>query len=67
METTETKAGSDVNRKKQGRGRGHAGSSRGRGSRVNDLTRPRISPSSVSPSNGQLEISYHKVSSNELL
>lgn len=67
METMETKAGSDVNKKKQGRGRGHAGSGRGRGSRVSDQTRPRISPSTCSPSNGQLEISYHKVSSNEML
>ena len=66
VETMETKAGFDVNRKKQGRGRGHAGSGRGRGSRASDQTRAHISPSTISPSNGQLEISCHKVSSNDL-
>lgn len=60
VETMETKAGFDVNRKKQGRGRGHAGSGRGRGSRASDQTRAHISPSTISPSNGQLEISCHK-------
>ncbi|KAK9280371.1 hypothetical protein L1049_014060 [Liquidambar formosana] len=60
VETMETKAGFDVTRKKQGRGRGHSVTGRGRGSRVNDQTRMEISPSTVSPSNGQLDNSYHK-------
>lgn len=60
LETVETKA-SDTNRKKQGRGRGNTVSSRGRGSRVNDQTRSQICPSTVAPSNGLLENSYHKV------
>ncbi|GMN46970.1 hypothetical protein TIFTF001_016139 [Ficus carica] len=59
LETVETKA-SDTNRKKQGRGRGNTVSSRGRGSRVNDQTRSQICPSTVAPSNGLLENSYHK-------
>ncbi|XWS73785.1 hypothetical protein CRYUN_Cryun02cG0159200 [Craigia yunnanensis] len=60
VEPMESKASSDGNRKKQGRGRGHSVSSRGRGSRANDQTRQQISSSFVTPSNGQLENSYHK-------
>lgn len=59
-ETLEAKA-SDVNRKKHGRGRGNSGSGRGRGSRANEQARSQISSSTVSPSNGQLESSHHKV------
>ncbi|XP_021278197.1 serine/threonine-protein kinase TOUSLED [Herrania umbratica] len=60
VEAMESKASSDGNRRKQGRGRGHSVSSRGRGSRANDQTRQPISSSILSPSNGQLENSYHK-------
>ncbi|XP_030504796.1 serine/threonine-protein kinase TOUSLED isoform X1 [Cannabis sativa] len=59
-ETVETKVNVDVNRKKQGRGRGHSVSGRGRGSRNNDQTRSQINPSTITPSNGQLENSYNK-------
>ncbi|GLT81906.1 hypothetical protein SLE2022_003310 [Rubroshorea leprosula] len=59
-EATETKASSDGNRRKQGRGRGNSVSSRGRGSKVNDQARSQTSGSTVSPSNGQLENSYQK-------
>ncbi|KAG2674210.1 hypothetical protein I3760_13G124100 [Carya illinoinensis] len=60
VETLNSKANSDVNRKKQGRGRGYSVSGRGRGSRINDQTRSQVSASTVSPSNGQLENSYPK-------
>ena len=60
VENVESKVNSDLNRKKHGRGRGSV-SGRGRGSRVNDQTRSQISSSTVSPSNGQLENSHHKV------
>ncbi|XP_030960387.1 serine/threonine-protein kinase TOUSLED isoform X5 [Quercus lobata] len=60
VENVESKANSDLNRKKQGRGRGHSVSGRGRGSRANDQTKSQISSSTCSPSNGQLENSYHK-------
>ncbi|XWS71367.1 hypothetical protein CRYUN_Cryun03dG0132700 [Craigia yunnanensis] len=60
VEHVESKASSDGNRRKQGRGRGHSVSSRGRGSRANDQTRQQISSSIVTLSNGQLENSYHK-------
>ncbi|KAJ4829154.1 hypothetical protein Tsubulata_032710 [Turnera subulata] len=59
-ETTETKVGSDVNRRKQSRGRGQSVSGRGRGSRVNDQARSQNSASTALPSNGQLENSYNK-------
>ncbi|OMO91044.1 hypothetical protein CCACVL1_07230, partial [Corchorus capsularis] len=59
-EPMEPRASSDGNRRKQGRGRGHSVSSRGRGSRANDQARQQVSSSIVSPSNGQLENSYHK-------
>ncbi|GKV35066.1 hypothetical protein SLEP1_g43383 [Rubroshorea leprosula] len=59
-EATDTKASSDGNRRKQGRGRGNSVSSRGRGSKVNDQARSQTSGSTVSPSNGQLENSYQK-------
>ena len=61
VEAVESKTSSDGNRRKQGRGRGHSVSSRGRGSRANDQTRQQISSSLVTPSNGQFENSYHKV------
>lgn len=61
VETVETKGNSDVNRKKHGRGRGNPASGRGRGSRINDHTRSQVCPSTVAPSNGQLENSYSKV------
>ncbi|KAJ0083232.1 hypothetical protein Patl1_30277 [Pistacia atlantica] len=51
--------GLDVNKKKHGRGRGNSVSGRGRGSR-NEQARPQISATTVSPSNGQPENSYHK-------
>lgn len=47
-------------RKKQTPGRDHSTSSRRRGSRANDRTKPRISPPTVLQSNGQLENSCHK-------
>lgn len=62
VETVETKANSDVNRKKHGRGRGQSVSGRGRGSRINDQTKSQICPLTVTSSNGQLENSYNKVS-----
>ncbi|KAL5575136.1 hypothetical protein UlMin_016835 [Ulmus minor] len=55
----ETKANSDTNRKRNGRGRGHSVSGRGRGSRVNDQSRSQIGSAVVTSSNGQLENSYH--------
>ncbi|KAL3518729.1 hypothetical protein ACH5RR_021318 [Cinchona calisaya] len=45
------KVASDINRKKQSRGRGYSASARGRGSRGNDQTKIQT----VSPPNGQLE------------
>ncbi|KAG4113469.1 hypothetical protein ERO13_D13G225700v2 [Gossypium hirsutum] len=59
VEPMESKASSEGNRRKQGRGRGHCVSSRGRGSRANDQTK-QTSSSTVTPSNGQLENSFHK-------
>lgn len=58
-ETLETKVNIDISRKKPGRGRSQSG--RGRGSRANDQMRSQISASTISPLNGQLECSYHKV------
>lgn len=55
----DAKTGSEVNRKKQSRGREHSTSGRGRGSRVNDRTKVRISPPIGLQSNGLLENSYH--------
>ncbi|GMP91795.1 hypothetical protein CsSME_00042320 [Camellia sinensis var. sinensis] len=60
VETTDPKPGVDVNRRRQGRGRGHAASGRGRGSRVNGQARTQTSPPINSPSNGQLINSHHK-------
>ncbi|XVE59711.1 hypothetical protein DITRI_Ditri05aG0068100 [Diplodiscus trichospermus] len=60
VEPLESKATSEGNRRKLGRGRSHSVSSRGRGSRANDQTRQQICSSVVPPSNGQLENSYHK-------
>ncbi|XP_050367376.1 serine/threonine-protein kinase TOUSLED isoform X2 [Argentina anserina] len=54
------KINSDVNKKKQGRGRANSVSGRGRGSRVQDQTRLLISPTTVSPPNGELENSFKK-------
>lgn len=63
VETMESnKANPEVSRKKQGRGRGHSVSGRGRNSRINDQIRSQNS-STVSPSNGQFENSYLKVCS----
>ncbi|PSS09427.1 Serine/threonine-protein kinase [Actinidia chinensis var. chinensis] len=62
VETTDLKPGSDTNKRRQGRGRGHAVSARGRGSRGNGQTRRQTSPSNISPSNGLPENSYHKES-----
>ena len=62
-ETTDLKPGSDTNKRRQGRGRGHAISARGHGSRGNGQARRQTSPSNISPSNGLLENSYRKVSS----
>ncbi|KAL4325181.1 hypothetical protein GQ457_11G019200 [Hibiscus cannabinus] len=60
VEPVESKASSEGNRRKQGRGRGHSVSSRGRISRANDQIRQQISGSIVTPSNGQHENSFHK-------
>ncbi|KAE8727655.1 Serine/threonine-protein kinase TOUSLED [Hibiscus syriacus] len=60
VEPVESKASSEGNRRKQGRGRLHSVSSRGRGSRANDQIRQQISGSVVTLSNGQLENSFHK-------
>ncbi|KAI8525892.1 hypothetical protein RHMOL_Rhmol13G0266200 [Rhododendron molle] len=60
VEPTDPKSGLDINRRRQGRGRGHAVSGRGRGSRVNGQARAQSSPSPVLTSNGLLENSYHK-------
>ncbi|KAK4482765.1 hypothetical protein RD792_009933 [Penstemon davidsonii] len=51
-----SKAGADVNKKKQGRGRASSASGRGRGHRASDQPRNQI----ISPSNGQIENSHHK-------
>ncbi|XP_038692286.1 serine/threonine-protein kinase TOUSLED [Tripterygium wilfordii] len=59
-EYKDTRTSSDGTRKKQGRGRANSVSSRGRGSRNNDRTRSYVSNSTVSPSNGQVENTYHK-------
>ncbi|XP_022933413.1 serine/threonine-protein kinase TOUSLED-like isoform X2 [Cucurbita moschata] len=59
VDSIETKKNVDVNRKKQGRGRGQSLSSRGRGSRVNDQMKSQISLSTILPTNGQLD-SYLK-------
>ncbi|XP_042479030.1 serine/threonine-protein kinase TOUSLED-like isoform X1 [Macadamia integrifolia] len=60
-ETVDAKTSLDeASRKKQGRGRGRSVSSRVRGSRANDQAWKQVSPSTVSPSNGQLENSSHK-------
>lgn len=61
VEPTDPKPGLDINRRRQGRGRGHAVSGRGRGSRVNGQARAQSSPSPVLTSNGLLENSYPKV------
>lgn len=60
VETTDPKPGVDVNRRRQGRGRGHTASGRGRGSRVNGQAKTQTSPAINSPSNGQLINSHHK-------
>ncbi|KAM1807376.1 hypothetical protein ACFX11_030400 [Malus domestica] len=60
VETVDTKATSDVNQKKHGRGRGNSISGRVRGSRVSDQTRLLVAPSTVSPLNGQSENPYNK-------
>ncbi|KAG5517239.1 hypothetical protein RHGRI_037855 [Rhododendron griersonianum] len=60
VEPTDPKPGLDINRRRQGRGRGHAVSGRGRGFRVNGQARAQSSPLPVLTSNGLLENSYHK-------
>ncbi|XP_017191411.1 serine/threonine-protein kinase TOUSLED-like isoform X3 [Malus domestica] len=60
VETTNATATSDLNKKKHGRGRGHSVSSRVRGSRVSDQTKLLVTPSTVSPLNGQSENPYNK-------
>ncbi|XP_039028603.1 serine/threonine-protein kinase TOUSLED-like isoform X2 [Hibiscus syriacus] len=60
VEPVESKASSEGNRRKQGRGRGNSVSGKGRGSRSNDQIRQQISSSIVTPSNGHLETSFHK-------
>ncbi|XP_023006811.1 serine/threonine-protein kinase TOUSLED-like [Cucurbita maxima] len=60
VDSIETKKNVDVNRKKQGRGRGQSLSSRGRGSRVNDQMKSQISLSTILPTNGQLDSLYLK-------
>ncbi|TYI19002.1 hypothetical protein ES332_A07G133400v1 [Gossypium tomentosum] len=60
VEAVDVKASSDGNRRKQGRGRGHSVSNRGRGSRATDQTRQQTSTSIVTASNSQLDNSYHK-------
>ncbi|KAH1130531.1 hypothetical protein J1N35_001909 [Gossypium stocksii] len=60
VEAVDVKASSDGNRRKQGRGRGHSVSNRGRGSRANDQTRQQTSTSIVTASNSHLDNSYHK-------
>ncbi|KAA8550116.1 hypothetical protein F0562_001800 [Nyssa sinensis] len=60
LETVDTKAGLDGNRKKQSRGRGHSVSGRGRNSRGNDQPRAQTSPSTILLANGQIENSHHK-------
>ncbi|GAB4824572.1 hypothetical protein Ancab_007445 [Ancistrocladus abbreviatus] len=65
MENMTSKAGVEVNKRKQGRGRGQGSSGRGRGSKVNDQVKVQVSPSTVSPSNGQLDNSYQKDTRNK--
>lgn len=60
VEPLDPKPGLDINRRRQGRGRGLAVSGRGRGSRVNGQARAQSSPSPILTSNGLLENSYHK-------
>ncbi|XP_050112260.1 serine/threonine-protein kinase TOUSLED-like isoform X3 [Malus sylvestris] len=60
VETTNATATSDLNKKKHGRGRGHSVSNRVRGSRVSDQTKLLVTPSTVSPLNGQSENPYNK-------
>lgn len=58
----DSKTGSNVIKKRQSRGREHSNSGRGRGSRVNDRTKVRISSPTGLQSNGLLENSYQNVS-----
>lgn len=51
------KVGADVNKRKQSRGRASTASGRGRGYRVTDQAKNQM----ISPSNGQVENSHHKV------
>ncbi|KVH88411.1 Protein kinase, ATP binding site-containing protein [Cynara cardunculus var. scolymus] len=63
VETVEVKSGSDVNRRKQTRGKGNSNPTRGRGSLVNDQTRIQNSSLVLRSSNGLLENSHKKESS----
>lgn len=61
VESVEVKSGTDVNKRKQSRGKGNSTPARGRGS--NDQTRIQNSTQSLTSSNGLLENSHHKESS----
>ncbi|GMH12700.1 hypothetical protein Nepgr_014541 [Nepenthes gracilis] len=65
IENMTPKTGVDATRKKQGRGRGQGSSVRGRGAKVNDQVKMQMNPSTVSPSNGQLDNPYHKDTRNK--
>ncbi|XP_022988492.1 serine/threonine-protein kinase TOUSLED-like isoform X2 [Cucurbita maxima] len=60
VEAIETKKNTDVNRKKQARGRGQSLSNRGRGSRINDQTKSQVSLSTIPPTIGQHDSVYLK-------
>lgn len=61
VESVEVKSGTDVNKRKQSRGKGNSTPARGRGS--NDQTRIQNSTQTLTSSNGLLENSHHKESS----
>ncbi|KAJ0672759.1 putative protein kinase TLK family [Helianthus annuus] len=60
VETVEVKSGSDVNRRKQTRGKGNSTQARGRGSQVNDQTRIQNSTSNGLENSHQQESSRAK-------
>lgn len=59
VEAVEVKSGTDVNKRKQTRGKGNSTPARGRGS--NDQTRIQNSTQLLTSSNGLHENSHHKV------
>ncbi|KAI3503977.1 hypothetical protein L1887_32513 [Cichorium endivia] len=63
VESVEVKSGTDVNKRKQSRGKGNSTPARGRGS--NDQTRIQNSTQSLTSSNGLLENSHQKESSRQ--